>query len=69
MDTLESPFLTPQEVAAVLRLSLPTVFRRLREGSIPGFLIGRKWRIRKDQIESFGLSEVKSPNGPEATTK
>jgi len=57
----ESPFLTPNEVAAILRVSRPTVFRRLADGTIPGIKIGKIWRCRRDQIMVLGDREF--PDG------
>ena len=37
--------MTPDEVAADLRVSRDTVLRKLRAGEIPGFRVGRAWRV------------------------
>lgn len=46
MDT----FLTPVEAAAYLKLSIETVRRRLRDGTLPSIKIGSKWRISVEAL-------------------
>jgi excisionase family DNA binding protein len=43
-------FLTAQEVAVYLRIPPTTVYKLAREGTIPGFKIGRHWRFRRDAV-------------------
>ena len=38
-------FLTPKEVSQVLRVSVYTVRRWIKEGSLPAYRVGRGWRI------------------------
>ena len=46
--------LTAREAADVLRISLDTVRRLLREGQLPGRKIGpRQWRIRRDDLDAY----------------
>jgi excisionase family DNA binding protein len=45
MDDLEEVF-TPKEVAKALKLSEKTVLQYLREGRLPGFRVGKHWRVR-----------------------
>ena len=53
MPTLSAPpaesytFLTPQEVSDLLRVSVQTVRRWIKEGELPAYKVGRGWRIRK----------------------
>ena len=49
--------LTPEQVAAVLKVSLETVMRHLRAGEIAGFKVGKLWRIRRSAIESLMTKE------------
>ncbi len=50
LDALPA-FLTPEEVAHVLRLPLASVRDLLRRGEIPGASrVGRLWRVRKDVL-------------------
>ncbi len=45
--------ITPNEIAAILRIHPFTVTRLAREGKLPGFKVGGIWRFRKDQIEGW----------------
>ncbi|MDE6593069.1 MAG: helix-turn-helix domain-containing protein [Oscillospiraceae bacterium] len=45
--------LTPYDVADELCVSLTTVYNLLREGKLPGFKVGRVWRIPRDASERF----------------
>ena len=42
--------ITPNEVAALLRIHVKTVYRLAEEGLIPGKRIGRSWRFRKSSV-------------------
>jgi excisionase family DNA binding protein len=46
-------FLTPQEVSDLLRVSVYTVRRWIREGSLPAYKVGRGWRIREDDLSRW----------------
>lgn len=41
---MDETFLTTEEVAKVLRVSMQTVQNRLRAGEIQGTKIGKQWR-------------------------
>src|SRR3712207_196053 len=41
---------TAAEVADVLRLNHQVVQRKLQAGEIPGYRIGREWRVEKSQL-------------------
>lgn len=43
-------FLTPQEVSSLLRVSVYTVRRWIKEGSLPAYKVGRGWRISKAEM-------------------
>ena len=46
MGTAEpQSFLTPQEVSSLLRVSVYTVRRWIKEGNLPAYKVGRGWRI------------------------
>lgn len=47
----KNDYLTPEEVADELYVSLTTVYNLLRAGKLPGFKVGRIWRIPKDSLE------------------
>lgn len=48
MDALV--FYTAAEVADLLRLNHQVVQRKLQAGEIPGYRIGREWRVEKSQL-------------------
>ncbi len=43
-------FLTPQEVADLLRVSVYTVRRWIKEGDLPAYKVGRGWRISEPDL-------------------
>ena len=45
--------LTPEQVAEKLQLSLITVKRWLTSGKLPGYKVGRQWRISEEQLQKF----------------
>jgi excisionase family DNA binding protein len=48
---MDSPaLLTASEVADLLRLNLQVVQRKLQAGEIPGYRIGRDWRVDRQQL-------------------
>jgi excisionase family DNA binding protein len=51
MNKIET--ITPNEIAAILRIHPFTVTRLAREGKLPGFKVGGIWRFRKDQFEQW----------------
>jgi excisionase family DNA binding protein len=51
--TEQQPFLTPQEVSDLLRVSVYTVRRWIKEGHLPAYKIGRGWRIRETDIDEW----------------
>lgn len=46
-------FLTPQEVAELLRVSVYTVRRWIKEGDLPAYKVGRSWRIDQEELERW----------------
>ena len=47
------PFLTLAEVADVLRLNVRTVRELVRRRELPGRLVGRRWRFRREDVDAF----------------
>lgn len=43
-------FLTPQEVSHLLRVSVYTVRRWIKEGELPAYKVGRGWRISEADL-------------------
>jgi excisionase family DNA binding protein len=52
----DKEIMTPQEVAAYLRLTPDTVYRYIREGKLVASKLGRQYRIPKRNIELFLLA-------------
>jgi putative molybdopterin biosynthesis protein len=46
----QQPFLTPQEASELLRVSVYTVRRWIKEGDLPAYRVGRGWRISKAEM-------------------
>src|SRR6266566_2341460 len=46
-------FYTAAEVAQLLRLHPQVVQRKLQAGAIPGYRIGREWRVEREQLISW----------------
>jgi excisionase family DNA binding protein len=46
-------FLTPTEVLARLRVNVKTFYRLIGEGELPAVRIGRQWRVRPSDLESW----------------
>jgi excisionase family DNA binding protein len=49
----QQPFLTPQEVSELLRVSVYTVRRWIKEGHLPAYKVGRGWRIGEADIDRW----------------
>lgn len=45
--------LTPEEVAAMLRVHPETVLRALRSGKLSGTKVGRQWRVARETLEEY----------------
>lgn len=50
---------TINEVADLLQVSVLTVRKYLKEGSLKGFKLGNNWRIPKDAYEDFVKTKMK----------
>lgn len=46
-------FLTPQELSDLLRVSVYTVRRWIKEGSLPAYKVGRGWRIHEGEVRTW----------------
>ncbi|OPL09897.1 MAG: hypothetical protein AVO34_12755 [Firmicutes bacterium ML8_F2] len=44
---------TPEMAAEVLLVSTLTLRKWLRSGQLPGFKLGRQWRIRESDLKNF----------------
>ena len=50
--------LTPEEAAALLKVSTKTVLRRARAGELPAGKVGRAWRFRRSELLAFLSGEA-----------
>ena len=48
-----SPFLTPSEVLMRLRVNVKTLYRLIGTGELPAVRIGRQWRVRPLDLETW----------------
>ena len=56
--TTEMSFLTPGEVAGILRVHINTVYRMISDDEIHAVRVGKKHRIPRSEFEEqFGLTE------------
>jgi excisionase family DNA binding protein len=46
-------FLTPQEVADLLRVSNMTVYRLIKAGELPAVRVGKAFRLREDDLDAY----------------
>jgi excisionase family DNA binding protein len=53
-------FLTPREVSDLLRVSVYTVRRWIKEGDLPAYKVGRGWRISESDIGDWLLRNQSS---------
>ena len=61
-----SEIMTPKEVANYLKMSVLTVYKHAKQGTIPGFRIGNSWRFDKRKIDAALLGGEDSSR-PEET--
>lgn len=50
--------LTVEQVAELLHLHPMTVYRLAKEGKLPGFKVGGRWRFQKDAMENWMVDRV-----------
>lgn len=56
---------TPEQAGEYLRIHAKTAIRMARQGELPGLRIGRHWRFRNSDLESWAAARVHSPRQPE----
>jgi excisionase family DNA binding protein len=72
----DDAFLTTEEVLEYLQVNLRTVYRLIKAGKIPAVRVGRQWRFRKRDIDTWldsqrpggGHSAFTFPATPEPAT-
>ena len=50
---IDEAFLTTEEVLEYLQVNLRTVYRLIKAGKIPAVRVGRQWRFRKSDIDTW----------------
>lgn len=50
---MTEPFLTPPEVLMRLRVTVKTLYRLIGTGELPAVRIGRQWRVRPRDLETW----------------
>jgi len=50
--------LTVEELAKYLDVTVDTIYRKAREGEIPGIRVGRVWRFSKEIIDEWLRKKV-----------
>ena len=50
---LTEPVYTLDDIAAALRLSTMTLYRRVKEGELKAFRVGRGWRVTKSERDAY----------------
>lgn len=60
MDTNTAVLMKVPQVARVLNMSEPTVWRRIRDGSLPAVHIGNCTRIHRDTVQEI-IDQAKAP--------
>jgi excisionase family DNA binding protein len=51
-EPIERP-LTPEDVAALLRIDRETVYRMARRGELPAFKVSRRWRFLPSHLQRW----------------
>ena len=49
----EDEIMTVTDVAEYLKISEVTTYKFVQEGKIPGFKIGRHWRVKRSDLSEF----------------
>ena len=56
-----SEIMKPKEVAQYLKMSILTVYKHAKQGTIPGFRVGNSWRFDKKCIDEILIKSGKTP--------
>jgi excisionase family DNA binding protein len=54
--------LTADEVADLLRVSTMTVYRLIRRGELPAVRVGRNYRVRSGDLDTYLAGQVVDPS-------
>lgn len=50
--------LTVDELAKLLHLHSMTVYRLAKQGKLPGFKVGGRWRFQRDAVEAWMVDQA-----------
>ncbi len=68
---IDDTYLTTEEILQYLHINLRTVYRLVKAGKLPAFRVGRQWRFRRSDIDSFLARNVRvasiAPHVPRTT--
>lgn len=56
-----SDIMKPKEVALYLKMSILTVYKHAKQGTIPGFRVGNSWRFDKKRIDEILIRSGREP--------
>src|SRR5216110_3523868 len=65
---IDETFLTTEEVLEYLQVNLRTVYRLIKAGRIPAVRVGRQWRFRKADLDSWLDSQRRGGRVPAPAT-
>ena len=68
MDSDGDEILTIQELSDYLKVPVSTLYKLVREGSIPSFKVGKHWRFHKDAIDRWSREGSQSERVGERRT-
>ncbi len=63
-----SEYLTPEQIAERLKVATKSVHEMFRSGMLPGFKLGRLWRIAEADFERWVQAQKKMPSREPADT-
>lgn len=63
---MESDILTLEELARYLQIHRTTCYRLIRARKLPGFKVGRDWRVNEKSLERWMRERTIDPRGGEA---
>ena len=53
MNTMEEEFLTPKDIARILKVSYMTVYRWIQAGKLKSYQVEKQFRVKKTDFEEF----------------
>jgi len=56
---METKTYTLQEIAEILKISEITIYRYIKKGKIKAIKIGKKWRIKSEELERILKDGIK----------